>query len=66
MLAALERIAKEARMCADFAIGLANFLRKEGVEVFHNPGALTVYFPRPSKKQLRQLHACLLPGRRHV
>ncbi len=49
MVAAVAGIAKEARMCADYAKDLAAQLRKIGVPVFHNPGALTVYFPEPSK-----------------
>jgi hypothetical protein len=48
MVAAVTGIAKEARMCADYAKDLAAQLRKIGVLVFHNPGALTVYFPQPS------------------
>jgi hypothetical protein len=50
MEAAVEGVGREARMCADFAIGLARDLRKAGVPVFHNLGAITVYMPEPPTK----------------
>ncbi|MEL6820044.1 MAG: pyridoxal-dependent decarboxylase [Pseudomonadota bacterium] len=43
-----EGLSKMANVCYGNAKYLAQSLRKGGVHVVHNPGALTVYFPRPS------------------